>query len=206
MIIHEQKMEVLMELPQGRDALRGIRWLENNRDQFQGQVYPPIMLQIKIEDDSYAIFFENVIAIRDLVAFAASNPDDMNALLYEFKQNQSLKVNAVTVDPNGNPDHSFPTPNQNFPPEFGFVGYLRDMFTAPAPIKHYLCQVYRLHRIPVFNNKAEKHLQQLVDRYKLTGVFFVGHQRYSGNKSAASNPVRGKNILMVSVDENNNMT
>ena len=39
------------------------------------------MMCIDVEDPQNAIFFENVIAQRDLVAFGASSPDEMNTLL-----------------------------------------------------------------------------------------------------------------------------
>ena len=39
------------------------------------------MMCMDVEDPEHAIFFENVIPVRDLVAFGATQSDDMNTLL-----------------------------------------------------------------------------------------------------------------------------
>lgn len=35
------------------------RWLDSNRDRFQGQVYGPILLEVEVEDASHATYLEN---------------------------------------------------------------------------------------------------------------------------------------------------
>ena len=82
----------------------------------------------------------------------------------QFREGMNLRVNAVNL-PQGDPERDFPTPNQSFPPEFNFVGYLSQMFTAPDPVKYYLCKQYKLHTIPVFKepkaNQAAAILQRI---------------------------------------------
>ena len=85
-------------------------------------------------------------------------------ILKQFREGMGLRVNAVQL-PRGVPERDFPTPNQSFPPELNFVGYLSQMFTAPDPVKYYLCKQYRLHTIPVFKepkaNQATTILQRI---------------------------------------------
>ena len=83
--VDQQKKEILVTLPQGRDTLKALNWLANNRQNFRGQIYNPIMLQMNVENEDNAIYLENVVPIRDLVAFGAESADDMNALLNEFR-------------------------------------------------------------------------------------------------------------------------
>ena len=94
----------------------------------------------------------------------------LRPILIQFREGMGLRVNAVTL-PQGDPERDFPTPNQSFPPEFNFVGYLSQMFTAPDPVKYYLCKQYRLHTIPVFKepkaNQAAAILQRISDSFNL---------------------------------------
>ena len=60
------------------------------------------------------------------------------------------------------------------------------MFTAPAPIKNYLCKQYGLHKNPVFSAKADKHIERLTNEFRLQ-KFFVGNTMYTCIKSRYSN-------------------
>ena len=55
--VDNQKMESLREkLPQGKDAYEAIKWLENNKDKFSGNVYRPIILNLNVTDPSTSIY------------------------------------------------------------------------------------------------------------------------------------------------------
>ncbi len=56
---------------QGEMAYRARSWLLNNKDQFRQRVYEPIMLTLNVNDPADAIYLENCVAARDLVALAA---------------------------------------------------------------------------------------------------------------------------------------
>ena len=84
-------------------------------------------------------------------------------------------------------------------------GYLKDMFSCPAPIKAYLCNLYQLQNIPVFGIKADANLANLVEEFR---VFFTGDVRhnvmksnYSGNMTTTSSGIKGRNWLQISLDK-----
>ena len=91
--------------------------------------------------------------------------------------------------------------------DLDFKGFLSDMFTAPDPIKAYLCQQYHLHTIPIFGTKAEASTQKLVNMG--IRVFFIGDirnqtmtSRYDSNqKSTTSSRITAKNWMNISVDK-----
>ena len=112
---------------------------------------------------------------------------DIESYFIDFRQNQNLSTNAFQVDRNGDAEQQFPSPQATFPSQYGFLGYLSDMFTAPGPIKHYLCKQYRLHTIPVFEKKAERYLEQLVNNG--LRLFFIGNQRFNCVKSRYSGKI-----------------
>ena len=103
----------------GQDAVKAMRWLQDNRDQFSGRVYDPIMMGIDVIDAANnAKYLENAIPARELVAFAAENKDDMNKLLSQFREVMRLRVNVVQVDPTADPDRMRPKSELMNAPDF----------------------------------------------------------------------------------------
>ena len=104
--VQKQKLDTLQaKMTNGQDAVKAMRWLQDNRDQFSGRVYDPIMMGIDVIDAANnAKYLENAIPARELVAFAAENKDDMNKLLSQFREVMRLRVNVVQVDPTADPD------------------------------------------------------------------------------------------------------
>ena len=202
-----QKMETLQRSFQhhhGSDAIKAMKWLEENREMFSGQVYEPLIMTIDIQDAARnAKFFENTIAQRDLVAFAAENAEDANKLMTSLRD-MGLRVNVLQVDPLANPDQ--------FRPDYSkvqnnkdFIGFLSDMINCPGPIKAFLCKLYHLAQIPVFHARAERDAQNLVEQYRL---FFVGDTRYSvvsshysKQKSTSSVTISDRRMLQISMDK-----
>ena len=49
--IEAKKIETLAKLlPNGQDAVKAMKWLENNKDQFCSQVYDPMLMGIDVQD------------------------------------------------------------------------------------------------------------------------------------------------------------
>ena len=67
-------------------------------------------------------------------------------------------------------------PKENFEPGLDFKGYIADFFSAPKPIKEYLCRMYYIHEIAVFGKSAEENLDKIVYELKVKS-FFVGDVR-----------------------------
>ena len=118
--VQKQKLDTLQaKMTNGQDAVKAMRWLQDNRDQFSGRVYDPIMMGIDVIDAANnAKYLENAIPARELVAFAAENKDDMNKLLKQFREVMKLRVNVVQVDPNADPDRMRPKSELVNAPDF----------------------------------------------------------------------------------------
>ena len=202
------KISILMKKFQnGRDILKAMKWLENNQDQFAGHVYDPLLIHIDVENATQnAKYLENVIPIRDIQAFAAENANDANMLMRQFREVMNLKVIVVQVDPNANMNQYQPEPRDvGHKNHQDFIGYLSNMISCPDPIKAYLCKLYQLHRIPVFQAGAERQVVKLVESHRL---FFVGNVRYSVTKlnygsptSTSSILIKDRHIFQVSLDK-----
>ena len=154
---------------------------------------------------------ENTISAKDLIALAAEDADDANRLLKLRGEPMKLRINVVTVQ--ANPDMAQYQPDSQKLEYFiknkkqlDFKGYVSEMFTAPNPIKAYLCQQFRLHKIPIFGVKAESHVQNLVES---ENVFFIGETLYktitsrydSSQKSTSSAKVPSRKWMHKSLDK-----
>jgi chromosome segregation ATPase len=206
--VERQKLDTVRKLPNGPDAIQAMEWLSQNRDRFQGQVYDPILLCIDVTDpDKCAKYLETCIPNRELVAFAAETAEDANKLMQQFRTTMRLKVNVVVVDPRADPDRMQPRSGQLLPADqqkYEFMGFVKDMFTCPPPIKAHLCKLYSLHNIPVFGGKAENYLSDLVNKFRL---FFTGETRhsvivskYNKSTSTSSSSISARHLLEISLD------
>ena len=50
------KLKILEELHE--DSLKGVKWLNDNRHVFMGEVYDPMFLYLNVEDDRFAKYVE----------------------------------------------------------------------------------------------------------------------------------------------------
>ena len=49
--IEAKKIETLARLlPNGQDAVKAMKWLETNKDQFSSQIYEPMLMGIDVHD------------------------------------------------------------------------------------------------------------------------------------------------------------
>ena len=77
------------------------------------------------------------------------------------------------------------------------------MFDSPPAIKDYLCKQFSLHNIPIFGERDDKHLGDLVKIFRLFYIGNVRHSvnvsRYSSEKSTTSSMIMGRKWLEISV-------
>lgn len=103
--IDKRKMEHLKS--RFEDAYRATIWLQENSHLFQGRIYKPMVLELKVKDRKNSIFLENTINQRDLVAFTCENKEDLGLFLKKTRVEMKLSVNAV---------HSAPADQIPYPP------------------------------------------------------------------------------------------
>ena len=199
------KRDTLHEkLPNGSDAVKAMNWLQDNRDHFRGNIHEPILMGIDVQNaGENAIYLENIIPSRDLVAFAAENAEDANKLMTQLRQRMGLRVNVIQVDPNGDPERMRARSGQIKAPDF--KGYAKDLFNCHPAVKAYLCRQYQLHNIPIFGPEADGHLNALIQDFQ---VFFTGNSRhsvvkssYSGAVSTSSSKIHERGWLNISLDK-----
>lgn len=186
------------------DTFRAFQWLEKNRQNFQGKIFNPVLLEITVTESKYAKYLENTISNRDLQMFLCTEKSDVAKLAKIFRTDMQLQVNIGYIE--DSEDLNFqPTREINqFPRQLGIYAYLIDMIDGPAPVLNYLCKYYRLHNVVVGDDRIEQNASKLPDDIRVffsTGSRFnVSISRYSGQKSVQSNNIYPRNLLDVGID------
>lgn len=156
--IDAKRLDVLRQ--KSTDAYKGVLWLRRNTDKFSGTVHEPMLLNIDVKEASYAKYLENIIPIRDLIAFTCEDKQDMKLLLMYLRDQQHLQVNVVHSDPMKRVSAQPNIPLENLR-RFGFKHYLVSLIEAPPTIMKYLISMYQLHNIPVGTSEVEDHTDRI---------------------------------------------
>uniref|UniRef100_A0A6P7F6B6 Structural maintenance of chromosomes protein 5 n=1 Tax=Diabrotica virgifera virgifera TaxID=50390 RepID=A0A6P7F6B6_DIAVI len=200
--VKQNRLEHLRRI--NSDAYAAVDWLRNNKHLFRGEIYEPIMLELNVTENRHAKYIENVIPLRDRIAFTCVNKDDMNKLLKSLRQEKQLSVNVVHSDKQQNSSQFQPSMPIEHLRQYGFYTYMSNLFTAPEPIMNYLCKTYRLHNIPLgdktTDNVYEKVPKEIRSFFSEEYRYSVSISKYSGQKSIRQVAVRSDGSLSLTLD------
>jgi len=202
--IDELKLRKLKEL--NDDAAKAFEWLKQNRHMFKGEVYEPFILCGNVPNEKQAKYLEMNIQRRDLTAFFFESSQDMNIFLDLTRNKMKLeKTSAVQLPQQSSNDFRRRSLPAGQLVQYGFEGYLQDMVTGPDKVIAYMCYTHGLHRIPVFNEKAEKHNDRFIEMGFTKFIIGVKQQSittssYSSNKTTMTREVVGDRTMSISKD------
>ena len=203
--VEQQKMAVLRRV--NEDAFKALLWLQDHKETFKGEVFPPFIVSGNVLDPSNAIFVENSIPSRDLQTFFFSDVEDMNLFLRITRQEKGWKKVSAVLTPSLASDTFQPGVDQSSLKALGFVAHVREMVVAPDPVLAFLCSNHAIHKVAVFCAKAERFHDRLVEEFNLAKFFLgtkqqtVSKSQYSAAKSTLTRAVNGKGLLTMSVDK-----
>ncbi|EGD76813.1 hypothetical protein PTSG_08161 [Salpingoeca rosetta] len=154
-----------------RDA---IAWI-NDMNKFRMRVFPPLVLNINVQQSDVAALVEHSIPGRDRIAFLCQCEDDQRMLVSTLRKQRGFPINVVRIPPDDLSSISAPlTPEEA--QHFGIDGFLLDAVDAPDRVKVYLAKVLYLHQTPYVRRKS----RDIADGLKERGFksFFIGTTGY----------------------------
>uniref|UniRef100_A0A1B0GQF2 Structural maintenance of chromosomes protein 5 n=1 Tax=Phlebotomus papatasi TaxID=29031 RepID=A0A1B0GQF2_PHLPP len=188
------------------DMYKAVMWLKDNRDMFQGTIYDPILLELKLKNLADGKFLENIISQRDLLAFVCEDVNDMKLLVKKLTHEMKLSVNIVQSDPAEKIKFT-PSIPINQLRRYGFTKYILDMVEGPVPILNYICQIYNVHNIPVGTNRSSDMIDEIIAAGQLQLFFTPDHRysvaksKYSSASSTTCNEIASHNMMRQVLDE-----
>ena len=128
------------------DAAKAWTWIQHNRDQFQGEVFGPPVLECTPKDMSQAAVVEHVIS-RELAAFTVTNSIDFSMLgnqLYGTMHLQNINIRQA-------PEISLasflpPVPTEQLA-SYGLECYVLDLIEGPEKVLAMLCDNSRINSV-----------------------------------------------------------
>jgi len=180
------------------DAFNGVMWLRDNRNMFRAPVHDPIMLTLDVKDRNFARYVESHIGRADLEGFVCEDPDDVNLLTKQLRENLRLrKINAFHSSPD--PPDSFAHPySKEEMSKYAFMEYISDMYSAPDAVHAYLCRQKALHQVPVFreeNNNSAQLKHKFHNYYIANQKFNTRKSKYSGELSTGMEDIGSRKVV-----------
>lgn len=188
------------------DAYKAVMWLRGHHNCFKKVIHEPMVLTINMKDARYAKFLENIISNKDLVAFICEDADDVKTFMRHMHE-QKLTVNIFQIvqehSSSFQPQHSIDKYKK-----YGFVSYMRELFTCPEPVMRYLCKMYNVHRVPVGTRHTKDNLEAVVRHCPEIKLFYTDIDRYAmttsvytKEQSSLRSTVRDAKLLAVGNNE-----
>lgn len=142
------------------DTYKAYAWLQENRNQFEGHIFDPIIIEINVKSRNDAKYIENTIAIKDLISFTCTKKQDMAKLIKKLRNEMGLAVNVAFVEDSNEIEFK---PNYDIKEleQYGFYSYLLDMIQGPIPILNFLCRLYGVHNIAVGDDNTYEIADQI---------------------------------------------
>nr|AAQ22436.1 RE65864p [Drosophila melanogaster] len=176
-----------------------MNWLAQNKQRYKLNVYDPMILELTVQNHEDAKFLENVVAQRDLFAFACEDKGDMSDLINELCVKQKLGVNVIYCAPSDRLVYSPKTPIDDLR-SFGFRSYLVDLVTGPIPLINKLCASYSIHNIPIGTEAVGNYTSSIPKAIRVyfggSKKFVVTASRYRSDTILTESSIRAKNQLI----------
>lgn len=130
------------------DTLKAYRWVLNNQDKFEQEVFGPPVVTCSVNDPKYADAIESLFQKTDFLAFTTQNRRDFRTLqraLIGELQLHDVSIRTCSI-PLGNLRSPF---SEDEVRRLGFDAWAKDLLSGPEPVLAMLCSENRLNQTPV---------------------------------------------------------
>lgn len=110
--IDHQKLLAIRE--NNPDVYTAVNWLRENQDRFEGRIYNPMLLELKVPNMQDAVYIESTVSNRDLYGFICESRNDMNLMVKLLVEEQNLKISCLNSPPAEFCQYEPTTPIQEF--------------------------------------------------------------------------------------------
>ncbi|KAH7315164.1 hypothetical protein KP509_21G036900 [Ceratopteris richardii] len=183
-----------------RNIFEAHQWVEEHRNEFQMEVYGPVLLEVNLLNQEYASYLEGHVPSFLWRAFVTQNSSDRDLLYSNLKRFSVPILNFVPSSDNSTAP--LITPEMQ---ALGIETRLIDVFTAPPVVKEILRSQAALDRSFIGTSAANRQADQLnrmgiMDLWTPENHYRWQASRYGGHISASVMPVKSARLFSHSVD------
>lgn len=130
------------------DSFRAYRWVSENRDKFEKEVFGPPIVTCSITDPKYADAIESLFQRTDLTAFTTQTRNDFRTL--QKWLNTKMKLHDISIKTCSVAlETCTPPMSDDEIRSLGMETWARNCLTGPDPVLAMLCNENRLHQTPI---------------------------------------------------------
>lgn len=127
-----------------RDAAIAWDWIQNNRDQFKGEIFGPPIISCSLKDPRHASAVESIINQNEQFAFTVTERGDFEKLNQQLTK--VMKLNQINIRGSYHTLASFPPPvHTGELQQFGLQSWIIDLIEGPEPVLAMLCDNSKIH-------------------------------------------------------------
>ncbi|KAL4883907.1 hypothetical protein BJY04DRAFT_226228 [Aspergillus karnatakaensis] len=159
-----------------RDSHQAYKWLQENRDKFEKEVFGPPIVTCSITDARYADHVESLLQKTDFTAFTVQTRNDFRTLqrnlIGQLKLHDiSIRTSSLALD-----SLRSPLSDDNLK-SLGFQGWAKDFISGPEPVLAVLCSENRLHQTPISLQDISDETYTTLERGSISS-WVAGKQTY----------------------------
>eukprot|EP00250_Pteridium_aquilinum_P020889 c2497_g1_i1 orf=333-3566(-) len=183
-----------------RYIFEAYQWVQDHRNEFQMDVYGPVLVEVNLSNQEYAAYLEGHVPSFMWKAFVTQNSSDRDLLYANLK-----KFGVPILNFTASSDSSrapVVTPEMQ---SLGIKTRLIDVFTAPPVVKEILRTQAMLDQSFIGTSEANRQANRanqlgIMDLWTPENHYRWSTSRYGGHISASVMPVRPARIFSLSVD------
>ncbi|KAL3473492.1 P-loop containing nucleoside triphosphate hydrolase protein [Aspergillus californicus] len=130
------------------DSFRAYKWLMENQDKFEQEVFGPPMVTCSIKDPKYANHVESLLQKNDFTGFTVQNRNDFRTLQRILSNDLNLHDVSIRTSSGSLDRLRTPMPDDQLR-RLGFQGWAKDFLQGPEPVLVVLYTENRLHQTPI---------------------------------------------------------
>jgi structural maintenance of chromosomes protein 5 len=169
------------------DTYQAHRWVLENADKFEHEVFGPALITCSVKDPKYADAIESLLQKNDFTAFTTQSLRDFRTL--QRALNVELKLHDVSI-------RNCSTKLGDFQPQIsdeelqslGFDGWAKDFLTGPDPVLAMLCNEQFLFRTPIVLREISDQEYSRMESHHAINSWVAGKQTYKVNRRREYGP------------------
>lgn len=130
------------------DTLKAYKWLLENQNKFEKEVFGPPIVTCSITDPKFADAVESLFQKTDFTSFTVQTRNDFRTLQHAINQTLALHDISIRTCSLSLDTMTAPMPNDQLV-QLGFDGWARDFLVGPDPVIAMLCSEKGLHLTPI---------------------------------------------------------
>ncbi|OKL61752.1 hypothetical protein UA08_02896 [Talaromyces atroroseus] len=169
------------------DTYQAHRWVLENADKFEHEVFGPALITCSVKDTNYADAIESLLQKNDFTAFTTQSLRDFRTL--QRALNVELKLHDVSI-------RNCSTKLSDFKPQIsdeelrslGFDGWAKDFLVGPDPVLAMLCNEQYLFRTPIVLREISDQEYARMESHNAINSWVAGKQTYKVNRRKEYGP------------------